>query len=226
MVTKTTKCYQKRREKPLGIKGIWNEKANSNYPHFKRKFKDFYISLTSTKFAEKTIGYLIKLEPLYEENYLIDTKNTIVYESNIMVFNPHTFQFVSQDNNKFEFGGNKNILNDNAFRNSGYYFGRKNKNIDDDNTFLSNLVNYLFKKNNIKDYSDLQKVKTIIRVQGKPDKEILPNKIMKIDEIIKAIDNIVKTVKGKEMTALFNEEDTEEKNEEQNLLQKTSVINI
>lgn len=205
-----------------------NEKANSNYPHFKRKFKDFYISLTSTKFAEKTIGYLIKLEPLYEENYLIDTKNTIVYESNIMVFNPHTFQFVSQDNNKFEFGGNKNILNDNAFRNSGYYFGRKNKNIDDDNTFLSNLVNYLFKKNNIKDYCDLQKVKTIIRVQGKPDKEILPNKIMKIDEIIKAIDNIVKTVKGKEMTALFNEEDTEEKNEEQNLLQKTteSLLNF
>ena len=198
---------------------ILNHDKSQIHSHLNKTFKEFYISLSNVKFSEKTVGYQIKLEPIYEENYLIDTKNTIVYENDILAFNPHTFQFVVQDGKNTDFSSGK-FISDNTMKNSLYHLMKKNKN--DDNVFQTNLVNYLYKKFNIKDYGDIQKIKTIVRVQGRPDKEIFPTKSMKIDDDIKNIDNAIRNVKGKELMTVFDEEGEDEKNEEQNLLQKTT----
>jgi hypothetical protein len=176
--------------------------------------KEYYISLYPVKICEKTLGYVIKLEPLQEENFLIDTKNIIAYESNVLIFNPNTYSFINQndiDNTANMFAlpsmdNNNNNVSYNKrkgkFRTNTNRLNMNNNNNNNQNTtphqlnqamFINNnLVNYLYKINNVHNYADIQKVKTIIRVQGRPDTEIPIQHHMKVDDNIKKIDNIIK----------------------------------
>ena len=210
--------------------------------------KEYYISLYPVKICDKTLGYVIKLEPLQEENFLIDTKNIIAYESNVLIFNPNTYSFINQndidntanmfplasmDNNnnnvsynkrKGKFKTNTNKLNINNNNNNNNNQNTTPHQLNQAMFINNNLVNYLYKINNVHNYADIQKVKTIIRVQGRPDTEIPIQHHMKVDDNIKKIDNIIKISSLKEMYTLFTEEDENEegKNEESLLLQRTT----
>ena len=178
------------------------------------RIKKFYISINEVVLFSSLLAYLLKLEPIRSKNFLIDTKNIITYEENIVIFNPKTFKFMNQE--KFleenvtltpnlkkgtiisDIDG-LNILTPRVKKKN------KKRKSKEELTSLSmnhtNLIQYLYKKKNIKNYADIQKVKTIFKIQGHQEKEVLPPKDTQLDDVIKNINNIFKKN--------FNEDDIE-----------------
>ena len=178
------------------------------------RIKNFYISINEVVLFSSILGFLLKLEPIRSKNFLIDTKNIITYEENIVIFNPKTFKFVSQDQFYDENGtvtqnlkkGTivSNIDSLNIFTPRVRKKNKKRKSKEELTSISmnhTNLIQYLYKKKNIKNYADIQKVKTIFRIQGHQEKEVLPPKETRLDEQIKNINIIFKKN--------FNENDIE-----------------
>ena len=178
------------------------------------KFNKFYLTIEEVNFSIKTLGYLIQLEPIKKINFLIDTNNIITYEENVAVFNPNLFQFEDPEsseelNNKFT--SKKFILN-NIVNTSSSRQAKTKKNIERPSVLNHQaLLSYLFKKRNIKNYAQIQKVKVFLKTSGKPEKKAIQDNNMKIDDKIKSINDIIKnpSFTEKELIYLLDDDENE-----------------
>ena len=72
-------------EEKLIKKGMKNDQHNNNYNIDQKKFKEFFITIQEIKIMDKSLGYIIELEPTKEDEYM--------YENPMIQYDPNIFHF-------------------------------------------------------------------------------------------------------------------------------------